>query len=53
LTTFDEVRKSYPKQDFPIHLQTRHEREVWWRQFYEENKGPLHGVEFLRVVYDP
>lgn len=52
MTTYDEVRKSYPKEDYPIHLQTRQEREAWWQLFYEKNKGPLHSVDFLRVVLD-
>ncbi|QDS73153.1 hypothetical protein FKW77_001974 [Venturia effusa] len=52
LTTYDEVRKSYPKEDYPISLQTRQERESWWQQFYEENKGTLHRVDYLRVVLD-
>ncbi|KAE9984365.1 hypothetical protein EG328_008851 [Venturia inaequalis] len=52
LTTYDEVRKSYPKEDYPIHLQTRQEREAWWEVFYEEHKSLLHRVDFLRVVLD-
>ncbi|TLD37757.1 putative serine/threonine-protein phosphatase [Venturia nashicola] len=52
LTTYDEVRKSYPKEDYPIHLQTRQEREAWWQLYYEKQKSTLHRVEFLRIVLD-
>lgn len=51
LTTYDEVRKSYPKEEFPIELQTAEDKQRWWREFYEREKGSLHRIRFLRVVY--
>jgi SNF2 family DNA or RNA helicase len=52
LTTYDEVRKSYPKADFPIELQTAEEKSRWWKKHYMQNRGILHEVRFLRVILD-
>jgi SNF2 family DNA or RNA helicase len=52
LTTYDEVRKSYPKADFPIQLQTSEEKTEWWRKHYNKHRGLLHEVHFLRVILD-
>jgi SNF2 family DNA or RNA helicase len=52
LTTYDEVRKSYPKADYPIELQTSEEKSAWWRKHYMKHRGVLHEVHFLRVVLD-
>jgi SNF2 family DNA or RNA helicase len=50
LTTYEEVRKSYPRAAFPIHLQTAEDKQNWWRDYYNRERGSLHKVEFLRVV---
>ena len=68
LTTYGEVLRSYPKADVPEDLVTATqkvsnfnkvgvsmltiEQDNWWREYYEENKGILHQVKFLRVVLD-
>jgi SNF2 family DNA or RNA helicase len=52
LTTYDEVRKSYPKAEFPIELQTSEEKNRWWKEYYTENRGVLHQVHFLRIILD-
>ncbi|KAL1633803.1 hypothetical protein SLS56_002682 [Neofusicoccum ribis] len=52
LTTYHEVRQSYPKAEIPIDLQTAEEKNDWWRRHFEDNKGDLHRVEWKRVVLD-
>ncbi|OJD35651.1 dna repair protein rad5 [Diplodia corticola] len=52
LTTYYEVQKSYPKAETPIELQTSEEKNRWWKEHYEAEKGPLHRVEWRRVVLD-
>ncbi|KIW01890.1 hypothetical protein, variant [Verruconis gallopava] len=52
LTTYSEVRKSYPKSKIPVELQTAEEKKAWWNTYYEANRGLLHRVKFLRVVLD-
>jgi hypothetical protein len=31
-------------------MQTAEEKQTWWKEYYEVNRGDLHKVEFLRVV---
>ncbi|KAK4619062.1 DNA repair protein RAD5 [Fulvia fulva] len=52
LTTYHEVAKSYPKGILPPHLTTAAQKDAWWRDHYEKDKGNLHRVKFLRVVCD-
>ncbi|KAL1628748.1 hypothetical protein SLS54_001436 [Diplodia seriata] len=52
LTTYYEVQQSYPKTEIPLELQTSEEKNRWWKEHFEENKGPLHRVEWRRVVLD-
>lgn len=52
LTTYYEVRSSYPKAEVPIELQTSEEKNAWWREYFEQHKGFLHSVQWRRVVLD-
>ncbi|OCL08694.1 hypothetical protein AOQ84DRAFT_35896 [Glonium stellatum] len=52
LTTYSEVMRSYPKNDPPIECQTPKEKQEWWKEEYEKNKGLLHRMIFYRVVLD-
>jgi SNF2 family DNA or RNA helicase len=52
LTTYGEVMKSYPKNEPPIHCQTAEQKIAWWKDVYENNRGILHRMMFLRVVLD-
>jgi SNF2 family DNA or RNA helicase len=52
LTTYNEVMRSYPKNDPPEELQTAEEKMAWWKQQYEEHRGVLHRMMFYRVVLD-
>lgn len=52
LTTYNEVMRSYPKNDPPEELQTAEEKMEWWKREYEEHRGVLHRMMFYRVVLD-
>jgi SNF2 family DNA or RNA helicase len=52
LTTWDEVRKSYPKFKPPVSCETDGEKLEWWIEEHKENRGNLHRIEFLRIVLD-
>ncbi|KAB2573725.1 SNF2-related protein [Lasiodiplodia theobromae] len=52
LTTYYEVRNSYPKAEVPIELQTSEEKNAWWKEYFEQHKGHLHSVQWRRVVLD-
>jgi SNF2 family DNA or RNA helicase len=52
LTTYNEVRRSFPKIEFPVELQTTEEKNRWWTQYYHENRGLLHQIDFFRIVLD-
>lgn len=44
--------RSYPKAIVPAELTTAAQKDAWWKVFYEENRGILHQVKWLRVVLD-
>ncbi|KAL6710401.1 hypothetical protein ACN47E_009347 [Coniothyrium glycines] len=52
LTTYNEIMKSYPKNDPPIEYQTAEQKIAWWKEVYETQRGDLHRMIFLRVVLD-
>ncbi|KAK0357162.1 hypothetical protein LTS02_000696 [Friedmanniomyces endolithicus] len=52
LTTYSEVLSSYPSKKIPPELVTAKQKEIWWRETFEELKGDLHRVRWLRVVLD-
>lgn len=52
LTTYTEVLRSYPKCEMPLECQTKEEKAAYWKNFYEENRGVLHRIKFLRIVLD-
>ncbi|KAH0054026.1 Calcium/proton exchanger, partial [Aureobasidium melanogenum] len=51
LTTYYDVRRSWPECDIPEGL-AQEEREAWWRENIENKRGPLHKFRFLRIVLD-
>ncbi|KAI5240215.1 hypothetical protein E4T42_08447 [Aureobasidium subglaciale] len=51
LTTYYDVRKSWPICVFPEGLPEA-EHEAFWMENYWEKRGPLHKFPFLRVVLD-
>jgi SNF2 family DNA or RNA helicase len=52
LTTYTQVQKSYPKADLPAEYTTAEQKNEWWKNHYEKERGPLHRVKWFRVVLD-
>lgn len=52
LTTYHQVQKSYPKAEIPAEYTTAEQKNEWWKTYYEKQKGPLHRVQWYRVVLD-
>ncbi|KAK3112221.1 hypothetical protein LTR53_011737 [Teratosphaeriaceae sp. CCFEE 6253] len=52
LTTYADVRKSYPKAEVPAQLVTAKQKEEWWEGVYNSERGDFHRVDWLRVVLD-
>ena len=50
ITSYPQVRKSYPKAEVPPHLQTSLEKDAWWKEFYAEEAGLLHKTDFHRIM---
>ncbi|TKA37012.1 hypothetical protein B0A54_11376 [Friedmanniomyces endolithicus] len=52
LTTYNEILSSYPSTKIPPELVTAKQKEAWWSDFFEKEKGDFHRVRWLRVVLD-
>lgn len=52
LTTYEEVRKSYPVYEPPMHLVGEQAKNDFWAKLYREKVGALHMMKFRRVVLD-
>ncbi|PSN62122.1 hypothetical protein BS50DRAFT_561205 [Corynespora cassiicola Philippines] len=52
LTTYNEIMRSYPKNEPPIEYQTAEEKIKWWQEVYEAERGVLHQIKFHRIVLD-
>ncbi|RAH43967.1 putative SNF2 family helicase [Aspergillus brunneoviolaceus CBS 621.78] len=53
ITTYDEVRRSYPQScKPPAGTGTEDELIAWWDQHYEEHLGPLHKIKYHRIILD-
>lgn len=52
LTTYNEVMRSYPNSKPPKECRTAVEREQWWEETYEKERGFFHRIHFLRIVLD-
>ncbi|EME78733.1 uncharacterized protein MYCFIDRAFT_78429 [Pseudocercospora fijiensis CIRAD86] len=52
LTTYHEIGKSYPKAPVPVELTTAEQKDAWWKDFLQNNKGLFHKIKFHRVVLD-
>jgi SNF2 family DNA or RNA helicase len=52
LTSYNEVMKSYPKNEPPIECQTAEQKIAWWKAQFETQRGVLHRMMFLRIVLD-
>lgn len=51
LTTFEQLRRSWPKYK-PPHDYDDDEKQKWWEEVYDKQRGPLHRIMWLRVVID-
>ncbi|KAL9035346.1 MAG: hypothetical protein Q9214_006624, partial [Letrouitia sp. 1 TL-2023] len=52
ITTYDEVRLSYPKFKPPGHLVQPAEIRAWWESYYAKERGLLHQVHWYRLILD-
>ncbi|KAG8628156.1 hypothetical protein KVT40_004029 [Elsinoe batatas] len=52
VTTYEEVAKSFPFEDPPEELTDQDERQKWWDDYFQKNKGHLHRMNFRRVIID-
>lgn len=52
LTTWQEVLRSYPKADPPIDCVTAAQKDAHWQKLWNNERGPLHKMQWLRVVLD-
>ncbi|RMY70605.1 hypothetical protein D0863_05687 [Hortaea werneckii] len=52
LSTWYELQKSWPKVVPPPELVTAEQKNAWWKDHLEKERGVLHRVEWLRVVLD-
>ncbi|KAF9894723.1 hypothetical protein FE257_006613 [Aspergillus nanangensis] len=52
ITTYEEVRKSYPTSKAPKDLTTEAQIVEWYNEIYQKEIGPLHQIKFLRIILD-
>ncbi|RJE26303.1 SNF2 family domain protein [Aspergillus sclerotialis] len=52
ITTYEEVRQSYPQFKPPTELTDALQIQKWWEDEYENGTGPLHKIRFHRIVLD-
>ncbi|EKV11056.1 SNF2 family helicase, putative [Penicillium digitatum PHI26] len=52
LTTYEQVCNSYPKLKPPVTIKTPEELEAWREEEFNCRVGPLHKVEWHRIVLD-
>ncbi|KGO41712.1 Helicase, C-terminal [Penicillium expansum] len=52
ITTYEQVCTSYPKLKPPVTIKTPEELEAWREGEYTRRAGPLHKVEWHRIVLD-
>ncbi|KAL4889395.1 SNF2 family N-terminal domain-containing protein [Aspergillus ambiguus] len=52
ITTYEEVRKSYPPSKPPKELADPQKIKNWWTERFENEIGPLHRMKFLRIILD-
>ncbi|KAK5688470.1 hypothetical protein LTS10_000448 [Elasticomyces elasticus] len=52
LTSYHEICRSYPKAIIPPQFVTAKQKNDWWTDHYENEKGDFHRVHWHRVVLD-
>ncbi|KAE8143056.1 SNF2 family N-terminal domain-containing protein [Aspergillus pseudotamarii] len=52
ITTYDEVRRSYPQCNIPSQIADKDKLIEWWTETYKNDVGPLHQIKFRRIILD-
>ncbi|KAL9605751.1 MAG: hypothetical protein Q9179_001060 [Wetmoreana sp. 5 TL-2023] len=52
ITTYDEVRKSYPNFKPPQHIVLPEAKRAWWEEQFEKQRDVLHRVHWYRIILD-
>ncbi|GES64754.1 SNF2 family helicase [Aspergillus terreus] len=52
ITTYEEVRRSYPKITIPKATTDKEQIAQLWDELFENELGPLHRIKFLRIILD-
>jgi SNF2-related domain len=52
ITSYNEVLRSYPHCETPMHLVTPEAKTEWWSEYFKANCGVLHQIFFRRIVLD-
>ncbi|KAL8951909.1 MAG: hypothetical protein Q9222_002154 [Ikaeria aurantiellina] len=52
ITTYDEVRRSYPKFKPPEHIVLPEKKREWWEENFQQMRDVLHQVRWHRIILD-
>ncbi|OJZ84527.1 hypothetical protein ASPFODRAFT_720787 [Aspergillus luchuensis CBS 106.47] len=52
ITTYDEVRRSYPPMKLTDSMKDDEKLSAWWDQSFDTEVGPLHKIKFHRIILD-
>ncbi|RDW70861.1 putative SNF2 family helicase [Aspergillus mulundensis] len=52
ITTYEEIRRSYPKFKPPKELANEATLREQWAEIFKRDRGPLHQIKFHRIVLD-
>jgi hypothetical protein len=52
ITSYNEVLRSYPHCETPMHLVTPEAKTKWWSEYFKAKRGVLHQIFFRRIVLD-
>ncbi|GLA58369.1 hypothetical protein AtubIFM54640_007515 [Aspergillus tubingensis] len=52
ITTYDEVRRSYPPMKLTDSIKDDEKLSAWWDQSFDTETGPLHKIKFHRIILD-
>lgn len=52
ITSYNEVRRSFPYSEAPKQFVTPEHKENWWSDHFNKKRGVLHQIFFRRIVLD-
>lgn len=52
ITTYARILKRYPWMNPPKELVTEEQKLTWWREYFENNRGPFFRIMWRRIVLD-